>query len=358
MRKLGSILLMILLGLGTISEAQNKSAADFKVGAYYFDGWTGKTSHITPKLANGFPERKPKWGWVTSTQALVDSQIVLASGAGIDYFNFCWYYDAQAPADLFADPKNNALRLYLHSSHKKKMEFSILVANHKGYIIQKEHWDTLMVQWCGLFKDPLYLRANGKPLITFFSVKTLKETFGDAKSVKAALQRLRKYATSVGLNGVSIALCLDPEVEESMQIAQECGFDIYTGYNYHNAGFKTKALETPIASLIKNENAVRDRFKKLGVPYIPVATLNWDKRPCYDTKKVTAEPKRYVGFSEKSVYMSIVSLKDWTLKNRENTTKEHLAILYAWNEYGEGAWLTPSQIGDNKLLIALEKALR
>src|SRR4051812_33911811 len=65
---------------------------NIKMGAYYFDGWTGKTFHISPAL-DSFPERKPVWGWVTSTPSAITEQIDLAADAGISFFNFCWYYN-------------------------------------------------------------------------------------------------------------------------------------------------------------------------------------------------------------------------------------------------------------------------
>lgn len=44
------------------------------LGAYYFDGWTEGSHHITESLKNDFRDREPIWGWVTSTQPIVDAQ--------------------------------------------------------------------------------------------------------------------------------------------------------------------------------------------------------------------------------------------------------------------------------------------
>jgi hypothetical protein len=44
------------------------------VGAYYFDGWSGQTNHITELLKNEFAARKPVWGWKV--------EITRAAGAG------------------------------------------------------------------------------------------------------------------------------------------------------------------------------------------------------------------------------------------------------------------------------------
>ena len=71
--------------------------AQVKVGAYYFDGWTGHYPiHITNALTTTFAGREPKWGWITSSQKIMDEQIGLASDAGLSFFDFCWYFGSLA----------------------------------------------------------------------------------------------------------------------------------------------------------------------------------------------------------------------------------------------------------------------
>ena len=70
------------------SEKMHKSV---RFGAYYFDGWTGIYPwHITPELVKSFPNREPKWGWITSSQEVMNEQISLASKSGLSFFSFCW----------------------------------------------------------------------------------------------------------------------------------------------------------------------------------------------------------------------------------------------------------------------------
>ncbi|MDQ3842853.1 MAG: hypothetical protein M3342_02395, partial [Bacteroidota bacterium] len=92
-----------------------------------------------------------------------------------------------------------------------------------------------------------------------------------------------------------------------------------------------------------------------GLPYVPVTTLNWDTRALdfHDPKK----PSWYIGFSAASVYRSVGELKKWMGNHQSMITKEQIALIYAWNEYGEGAWLTPSKNGNNSLLVGLTKAI-
>ena len=74
MYSLGTVLLIngftVILGMA--------QSADPKIGAYYFDGWSGTTFHITDELRQSYPEREPIWGWMTSSQEIVDEQIKYA----------------------------------------------------------------------------------------------------------------------------------------------------------------------------------------------------------------------------------------------------------------------------------------
>lgn len=322
-----------------------------RVGAYYFDGWTGKTPfHMTQSLMNDFPERKPIWGWVTSTPEIVKTQVDMAADAGLDYFAFCWYYNS---SDLSENrPENNALQLYINAPNKNRMKFCLLVANHHGNYITPENWPTLKKHWKKYFKEPAHLTVNGKPLIIFFEFQSMIKNFGSAEAVKAAFEDFRNEARLEGLPGLTIAACTWPSQKE-IQTATSCGFDVLTGYNYHSAGLTN--LVNPVSDMIKKEyNELWSQFQNSSLPYIPVSTLNWDVRPWSKTPETE---KRFVGYSEESVYNSVTFLKKWIMENSSHVTNEKLGLLYAWNENGEGAWLTPSDMMKDSLARGLKRAI-
>ena len=87
------------------ADASPKPAGRATIGAYYFDGWSGKNrydgdasqpwakgapTHLTKKLAGEFGYREPVWGWRNDSQEIMDRQIRLASENGVDFFLFCW----------------------------------------------------------------------------------------------------------------------------------------------------------------------------------------------------------------------------------------------------------------------------
>jgi hypothetical protein len=280
----------------------------------------------------------------------------MASTAGLSFFSFCWYYPEYNHQDFRNDPLNHALSLYLIAPNRASLQFCLLIANHQGQIIGPQDWPAVTNEWVRLFKQPNYLQVAKKPLISFFSVSTLLSTFGSPGAVHEALDTLRYKARLNGLEGVSIAACVSPTLESVLE-AKICGFDLVTGYNYPTIGFEDKKIEHPVNSLENSSLQIWNRFKTSPLPYIPVATLNWDPRPWATETNSYAKSVRYTGYNWYSVYHAVKALRDWITQNPNATTKEHIALLYAWNEYGEGAWLTPAQNDSLHLLYGIKKAL-
>ena len=62
--RIGSwIAVLACLTVPATAHAQEKLRAT--VGAYYFDGWSGKTEamHLPKLLQTKYADRKPVWGW-------------------------------------------------------------------------------------------------------------------------------------------------------------------------------------------------------------------------------------------------------------------------------------------------------
>ncbi len=90
-------------------------------------------------------------------------------------------------------------------------------------------------------------------------------------------------------------------------------------------------------------------------PCIPVATVGWDRRPwegigglgpkgstvsCHFEDRT---PEAFQAFLERMVH--------WMDAHPEQTTKDRLAMIYAWNEIGEGGWLVPCRDDPDALYL-------
>jgi hypothetical protein len=351
-----TILLLGLLALvgWSCNNASNLKKPRIKLGAYYFAGWAGKTTyddgtpenawakgmptHYTKKLATEFAGRTPIWGWRDDTQELMERQIDLAADHGLAYFSFCWYWaDNKGPINvekIEADPKHVPMRLFMQAKNNKRMEFCMLVANHQGFeIIGTDAWKQAADYWMTLFKHPQYLRIEGKPVLVIFSPKGAD---------KGGLDYLQELSRKEGFPGVAVVCCGNNKPEE--------GFSLKTRYNVTPEGTWTNNFsETPlerhpykdiIESNIKAWQGTPDQ------PLIPLVCQGWDRRPWeapngeglgkggyrswYFDK---ATPEEFKGLLDKLV--------NWMDTNPTLVTKDRLAIIYAWNEIGEGGWLVP-----------------
>jgi hypothetical protein len=363
--KTASLLIMMQL-LFISNVVLSQSGNTVKLGVYYFDGWNSMSDfHITKSLVNDFPERESKWGWITSTTPAMKEQIDLAADAGLSFFSFCWYY--QNAQTYMSDPVNHAVQLYLNSPNNSRIQFNLIVCDDGRYQFGPTDWPFLENVWIQMFKKPQYLKVYGKPYILFSNVESLITHFGSTMAVKQALDKLRRLAASEGLSGVTFGACVYPDIK-GLQNARDCGIDILTGYNYHATGFKpfpkipnspmypTQAI--PIKSLLNSDTIVWNRITLLShIPYIPPVTLNWDPRPWNDNTNHYDTAPYYVGFSPSSVYTSVSNLIYW-IKTHSSRVAENIGMVEAWNEYGEGSWLTPTKSGDNSKLKSVAAAIR
>jgi len=341
----------VLCGLMAVdARAQAPTQPRIKLGAYYFAGWAGKCpyddgsvsnawakgmpTHFTKKLATEFAGRTPVWGWRDDSLPLMERQIDLAADNGVAYFSFCWYWhDDKGPVNPKAiedDPKHLPMKLFMQAKNNARMEFSLLVANHGGFeIVGLDAWKQAADFWiANTFKHPRYLRQDGKPVIVIFAP-------GGAD--KAGLAYLQEAAKKAGFPGVEVAACGGGSAED--------GFAVRTHYNVTPSGtWCGKSERHPYQEIIDADSQAWQAAP--GQTFIPVATQGWDRRPW--------EAKNGEGFMngvEVSWYFDkatpeqfgtlLERMAVWMEAHPAAVTKDRLAIVYAWNEIGEGGWLVP-----------------
>ncbi|MFV0269141.1 MAG: glycoside hydrolase family 99-like domain-containing protein [Draconibacterium sp.] len=348
------VLMVALLFATTVSYSYTQEVT---LGAYYFDGWSGLTQfpHITESLKNDFKDREPIWGWKTSSEEIMKEQIDVAADAGIDFFSFCWYCSKDPKISI---PLNRALGFYLESENNKRLQFNVMVANHGvQFAIGPNNWLEVTATWIELMKHPQYLKTNGKPIITFFLIPSLIENFGSVKATKIALEEFRNEARKAGVGELAIASCIEKQTE--IEIAKGIGIDILTAYNNHECGVDGDKEEIPMSRLIEGQEKIWNSYIQSEIPYMPAITLNWDPRPWKETKEKKSNFRMYyyVPYNTETVREVVSRAINWVANHPDSTTPEKILTMYAWNELGEGGWLTPSKIGGDFLLKGVTEAL-
>jgi len=353
------ILTLGLLGVAGMAGAARgqEPKPRMKLGAYYFAGWSGKSSmddgkpehawaqgmptHFTQKLATEFAGRTPIWGWRDDTVELMERQIDLAADHGLAFFSFCWYWhDNKGPINVKAideDSKHLPMQLFMKAKNNRRMEFCLLVANHGGFeIVGPAAWKQAAEHWATLFKHPRYLRVAGQPLLVIFSPRGVD---------KAGLDCVQAAARSAGLPGVAVACCGKGRPED--------GFALQTYYNITPQGSWGKHVSERHSYQEMIDAVLQALHATPQQPLIPLATQGWDRRPWEGDDGRGLGPKGvpvswyFVGGTAEAFGGLLQRIVQWMDANPALTTKDRLALIYAWNEIGEGGWLVPCKDDPN-----------
>jgi hypothetical protein len=319
------------------------------VGAYYFDGWTAQHDEINKLLYAEYAYRQPIWGWKDDTIEIMQKQIDYCADYGIGFWAIDWYYPQWKTK---RHPCNNALGLYLKTPNRRRLKFCLMVANHGEFGIGPKDWDDCCRTWIDLFCQPTHLSLDGRPLLIIFAPWDLEQRFGSADAVRKAFESLQARAKEVGLPGVAVAACAEPG--EDLDNLVGSGYTLLTGYNYTDGGTGQK----PFRSLMEANRKIHDEFARIApLPYIPVITTGWDKRPFEVSlppeEKTPWYPDRTPQLVEESVRRGV----RWLDQHPEKATRQRLLMLYAWNENGEGGYLTPTKADGLKYLEAVQRAV-
>lgn len=353
-------LILLAVSLSIAGETAGRAAEPASrpkatIGAYYFDGWAGAhrlkddpkepwaqnaPTHLTRRMLEEFPQREPVWGWRDDSQAIVERQIDLAADHEIAFFAFCWYYHPD-PKKVADDPKHTGLKLFLQARNRDRLKFCLLVANHQGFLLNGPYdWKKAAEYWMPYLTHPQHLTVDGKPLVILFN---------PGNSSREGLELLQSAARKAGLPGLAIAACGSGD--------PKAGFTHRTHYNIV-PGYASGSMEQPYADLVAAHQKAWQGSREL--PCIPEVTAGWDKRPWEGPTGLNQKLGWYYPDRTPAKFAEFLrSAVRWMDEHPEQTTKERLVLIYAWNEFGEGGYIAPTRGDPNgEYLKAVKSVVR
>ena len=316
----------------------------YEVGAYYFSGWShGPSNNVTPLLTDHMQASEPLIGWYDDSQSAVDQSIDMAADSGIDFFAFDWYDVAQSPY-VTDKTLNEGLDFYLTSRKRHRLGFCLIYIDYPPFVPPAANWPQLVQTWIGYFRQPDYVRVDGKPLFIIFSPEYMRDIFGGSAGVRQALDVLRAQARAAGLPGVTVAVAatITPHIlPVHVQELNAEGYDAATGYSYHSVGGEQYNVPVPYARLVQENVDMWSRVPaQVPIPYIPVITSGFDLRYSERNQDTAII---YAGRTPSKFACYALQARRWIDTHPTQTTKEHLVMVYAWTEMGEGGAIIPNR---------------
>lgn len=328
-----AITVVLLIGLATAALGYNVPAVNpvrsknYKIGVYYFPGWNTATRWL-PIKKTGYP--KPLLGYYREGEPEVaEWQLKWAAEHGIDFFIYDWYWNGGSRSLEHA-----LLDGYLNAKNRKYVKFCLLWANHNpaGTTSEADLMNVTDYWLANYFHRPEYFTIDGKPVVIIFLASRIRQDLGGSVAVKIALEKMRAKMKSAGFSGIYLVASQDFDASQAFK---DEGWDAATTYNYSPGVVKNNrgSYASMVSGYEQIWNAIDANFQ---IPYLVPTTPGWDNTPWAGKNAVVrygTSPARFEDMCRRAKRF---------MDERPVQRAPRVMICEAWNEFGEGSYIEPT----------------
>lgn len=323
-----------------------------------------------PRFEGHYQPRQPLWGYeLDNDPKVVEKWIDVATDHGVNVFIYDWYWYEGGP--YLESALNDG---FLKAKNNSKMQFYIMWANHDvkhNYWNYHRYGDDTSILWDAkvdwenykiivdrvinqYFKQPNYLKINGEPLFSIFSVDKLLESFdGNVEETRKALDYFRDEVKKAGFPGLHIqwnqgggSLMSDERASQFKDRVKTMGFNSVAMYNMGGREEDYVAYGT-------NSIKIREQLDTvLDVPVFPCVSIGWDDTPRFPAKGI----KDVVHYN--NTPESFATLLSKAKKYADaHPEQPKIITINAWNEWVEGSYLLPDMLNGFDYLEAVKEVM-
>ena len=325
---------------------------DVTLGVYIFPGWyrdagRGDYPYRTHdedsewRLVARKPAPRPLLGFYDDSLPEVnDWHIKWALEHGISFFCFDWYWNAGEHRLLRTLEQG-----FLKAKYCSLMKFCIHWCNH-GLDWKDREFNrpkdldfqtpalVEMTEYLAdnYFRLPNYLTVDGRPVLVIWDTRRILQANGGPEGFAKALEEMNRVLRDRGIGDLYLVTIGD------IPDSQAAGFSARTDYGCYGADFDSEfewrgGYSIPYETMMAHqESRWRAVSSADGLPYMLSIGSNWDSRP----RAGDAAPVITGKTPEKFAQQCRTALS--YIDGRTN-----LAIIEAWNEWGEGSFIEPDK---------------
>lgn len=317
------------------------------VGVYYFAGWWRDTPNKYQvggdDWRHRFPERRALLGEFNE-QATMDREIAVAARFGVDFFQILWYPKVDGPQGEDAARIDRAVEQFMVSPNARRLHFTLEYVNHAPFDLPTDSaWREACRTWVAAMRHRSYLRVNGRPV---FKVHHLSSFVRQSGSVQEAADRLAILRTMAKAAGAGDPLIgggvVDREVPDPETARLVDYFATYMGMDERRP---QRSSPYPYSELLAwAEDSWALQAAREPLPYVPYVPSGWDPRPWHDPRPSYTAPTRE---EWRTALQRVKDALDRSprcgLPAGDGRVQKAL-LIYAWNEFGEGGILAPTEL--------------
>ena len=342
------------------------------VGVNYFAGWWRELPNKwhgqgwkigQPDWRLEFPERVPTLGEYNE-QATMDREIIAASEHGVDFFTILWYFQKPGTKETkYAPLLNRGLEQFIASPEAKRMKFCIEYCNSPRFSAQDEsQWAQCIPVWVEAMKHPSYLRVDGRLVFKVHGVSEfLRVNNHDLTRCRKRLDTLREAVRVAGLGEMIIGVGVSAETGPLGTKWPPAQVFDFTGTYMGVPQVEEREQEHPYATLAAQARTTLTNRAGDPIPWMPHLAAGWNPRP-WTYPNAPPHYQRFFTFPTRAEFTAeLENLKQSLTKHptlglpRKDGTTQKAFTIYAWNEFGEGGIVAPTQGSGTMMLDAIHE---
>lgn len=277
--------------------------------------------------------RKPYLGWYDEgNPEVADWEIKWQVEHGIDFEQYCWY----RPNDAVNHPIKNGVLEHgireglFRARYSGLKKFTIMYTNSGAGRTNADDWQRHIIPyWIEyFFKDPRYLKIDGKPVLAIYHLGNFLTDFGGAHGAARAVTVLRQACREAGLPGI-IILCEDRYAKRrSLEQMKAIGVDDCFAYTWITGNSQRQR---------EMMQAQREAATSSGLGVVPSVSVGWEPSPW---------GKGGDGWASVGDYQALLQwTKDTYMPSLPaGAIGAKMLLLANWNEFGEGHFIMPSRL--------------
>ena len=290
--------------------------------------------------------RKPFLGWYDEgSPEVADWEIKWQAEHGIGFEMYCWY----RPNDAINHPIKDGVLEHgireglFNARYSLLKKFAIMYTNDGAGATNPDDWHKHIVPYLieYFFKDPRYLRIDGKPVVSIYHRDNFKRDFGGVAGASQATDRLRAECAEAGFPGVIILMELRNADANGMREMKAMGIDCCYAYTWGTG-------DTVVQK--SNNLAQRDAATQAGFAMLPSVSVGWQTSPWNGSAENN-------GWAPVPAYKALAQwTKDEFMPSLPKSSLGHnIVMLPNWNEFGEGHFIMPSALAGFGYVDALRE---
>ncbi|MBR0650217.1 hypothetical protein GXW78_11130 [Roseomonas terrae] len=336
---------LALLALLLVQAAPR--AQDVSVGAIRWDDWLPDSPDVAlldnPQWRSRLPfhAARDAEGRLRINGALENvlaAENAYARAGGLDYFVFGLYPEAASwgrrPARQLA--LNRALVSFLRLEDRSGMRFTVSL----NQSFPQDDFADVAETLAQLVAHPDYLRTpDGRAPVFLFGhePESWSRSLGSPERFRDAFARLREAVRE--RSGVPLlAVFLHANPQRGAELARALGMDVLSAYVVP-AGSGGRAV--PYADCVARMRTHWRALADSGLPFLPNMTTGWDYRPRIEARGQRTDAPNGPNWCEPPQRGELgAALRE----ARQAATSDFRSVLvYGWNEFTEGGWLSPTR---------------